>query len=122
MRSFDCWPKKQAVQATQRLERKHKEALQSLRHQIEVERTQAKHRQDELIESMSQQQLLAQSERGEIEQRLETSLLEKQTLQSEMDLLNERVKEIQQRRFNEWTNEHETLTRAHNESMNENVS
>ncbi len=109
--------KKQAIQATRRLQRKHKEELQSLRHQIEVDRSHAQRRHDELIESTSQQLLVAQSEKGGIEQRMQTILLEKQTVESEMDLLNERVKEIQKRRFNEWTSEHETLMRAHNASM-----
>jgi len=109
--------KKQAAHAARRLEQKHKEELQSLRQHIEVERSRARHRQEELIEQLSQQQLLSQRKQVEIEQRLETASLEKQTLQSEMDLLNERVKEIQKARFKEWADEHEVLQRKHNESM-----
>jgi hypothetical protein len=85
--------KTQAIQATRRLEQKHTEALQLLQHQIEVERCQSQVRQEELTEKLAQQQL------------------EKSSLQNEMDLLNERVKDIQKQRFREWTDEHEMLER-----------
>ena len=111
--------KTQAIQASRRLEQKHKEALQLLHDQIEVDRRQSQRQQDELTEKLTQQQMLAQHEQSKITQRLEATLFEKLSLQSEMDLLNERVKEMQKHRFKEWTDEHEMLRRKALDSMNE---
>jgi hypothetical protein len=91
--------KTQAVQATRRLEQKHNQALQLLRHQIEAERHQSQVQQDELNEKLTKQ------------------LLEKSSLQKEMDLLNERVKEMQKQRYQEWTDEHEILQRKARDTM-----
>ena len=111
--------KTQAIQASRRLEQKHNEALQFLHDQIEVDRRQSQRQQDELTEKLTQQQMLAQHEQSKITQRLEATLFEKLSLQSEMDLLNERVKEMQKHRFKEWTDEHEMLRRKALDSMNE---
>ena len=89
--------KRQAIEATRRLEQKYKETLASLRNQIEAERTKTRTKEDEL----EQQQILAQSERNKIETQAEKQRLEKQSLQNEIDVMTERVKEIQMNRFNE---------------------
>ena len=89
--------KRQAIEATRRLEQKYKETLASLRNQIEAERVKTRTKEDELAE----QQILAQSERDKIETQLEKQRLEKQTLQNEIDVMTERVKEIQMNRFKE---------------------
>ena len=89
--------KRQAIEATRRLEQKYKETLASLRNQIEAERVKTRMKEDELAE----QQILAQSERDKIETQLEKQRLEKQTLQNEIDVMTERVKEIQMNRFKE---------------------
>lgn len=111
--------KTQAIQASRRLEQKHNEALQLLHDQIEAERRQSERRQDELTEKLTQQQMLAHQEQSKITQRLEATLFEKSSLQSEMDLLHDRVKEMQKQRFKEWTDEHEMLQRKALDSMNE---
>jgi hypothetical protein len=111
--------KTQAIQASRRLEQKHKEALLLLHDQIEAERRQSQRRQHELTEKLTQQHMLAQHEQSKITLRLEATLLEKSSLQSEMDLLNERVKEMQKQRFKEWTDEQEMLQRKALDSMNE---
>jgi hypothetical protein len=91
--------KTQAAQATRRLERKHNEELQSLRGQFEAERRQSQVQHDALNEKLTKQ------------------LLEKSSLQKEMDLLNERVKEMQKQRYQEWTDEHEMLQRKARDTM-----
>ena len=111
--------KEQAMQATRRLDLRHKKTLKQLRNQIKTEQARAKQRQDELVDRISQQHISAESEHRKMEQRLHTVSLEKDKLLSEMDLLNERVKEMQQQRFGEWTAEHDASARAHRASMEE---
>lgn len=111
--------KKQAIQATRRLEHKHKEVLQALNHQIEAERTHAKRRESELTKELTQQQTLAHQEREHSELRIQTMTLEMQSQQREMDLLNERVKVMQKQRFHEWTDEHELFQKKTRASLNE---
>ncbi|KAL7433466.1 hypothetical protein ACHAXH_006090 [Discostella pseudostelligera] len=111
--------KKQAIQSTRRLEQKHKDAHQELRHQIEVERSHAKRREIELTKELTQHQKLAHQEREHAEQLIQTMALEMQSQQREIELLNERVKVMQKQRFHEWTDEHDVLHEKTRASLNE---
>ena len=94
--------KKQAVEAMKRLEQKHKDQIESLHRQIETERTAAQRREDEMLESLSRMKIATQQETKEAARRIEVLALEKQKLEGEMKML-------QQRRLKEWTEEHETI-------------
>jgi hypothetical protein len=75
--------KTQAIQAMRRVEHKHKDALRKLHQQFDEERSQYQHRQDELTK------------------KVEAVLSVKYSLQSEIELLNERVTEMHQQRLKE---------------------
>lgn len=75
--------KTQAIQAMRRVQHKHKDALWKLHQQFEEERSQCKNRQDELTK------------------KVEVVLSVKLSLQSKIELLNEREKEMQQQRLKE---------------------
>eukprot|EP00984_Skeletonema_dohrnii_P024105 scaffold13205_cov113-Skeletonema_dohrnii-CCMP3373.AAC.9 len=102
--------KQQAMQAHTRLERKHKDECRSLQKQLVEERSRSKHREKELLQAISQQQMSWQKELKKIEQKLEKSMLEKSTLESEMGLLNDRMKEFQITRFNDNEKSERALT------------
>ena len=111
--------KKQAIQAMRHLEQRYKAEIKALKDQLELERTQSQRRHEELFEKESRQQLSMQRDRSELEHRVQSIQLEKQTLESEIGLLHERVRDMQQRRLKDWTEEHEIIAHAHTESMNE---
>ncbi|KAK1747487.1 hypothetical protein QTG54_001450 [Skeletonema marinoi] len=77
--------KQQAMQAHTRLERKHKDECRSLQKQLAEERSRSKHREKELLQAISQQQMSWQKELKEVEQKLEKSMLEKSTLRVRWD-------------------------------------
>jgi len=102
--------KQQAMQAHTRLERKHKDECRSLQKQLAEERSRSKHREKELLQVISQQQMSWQKELKEVEQKLEKSTLAKSMLESEMGLLNDRMKEFQITRFNDNEKSERALT------------
>jgi len=75
--------KTQAIQAMRRVEHKYKDALRKLHQQFDEERSQYQNRQDELTK------------------KVEAVLSVKISLQSEIELLNERVTEMRQQRMKE---------------------
>jgi len=93
--------KQQAMQAMARLERKHKEECRLLHKQIVEEDSRSKHREKELLQVISQQHLARQKELKQVEQKLERERLEKATLESEMGLLIDRMKQLQMIRLSE---------------------
>jgi len=106
--------KQQAMQAMQRLERKHKDECRLLKKQIVEEQSRWKHREKDLLQVISQQQLSGQKELKQAEQKLERERLEKATLESEMGLLNDRMKELQEMRFSDNENRERALTASMN--------
>ena len=78
--------KKQAIEASRRLEHKHKESILSLRRQIDDEKSQAERREAELTQKLNEQQVLAVNERRQLETRLEKSEIDNQEIQREMEL------------------------------------
>ena len=75
--------KTQAIQAMRRVEHKYKDTLRKLHQQFDEERSQYQNRQDELTK------------------KVEAALSVKFSLQSEIELLNERVTEMRQQRLKE---------------------
>lgn len=106
--------KQQAMQAMSRLERKHKDECRLLQKQLVEERSRSKHRERELLQVISQQQLSGQKELKEITQKLERERLETATLESDLGLLNDKMKELQIQRFSD----NEKSERALTQSMN----
>ena len=102
--------KEQAMQAMQKLERKHSDECRFLRKQLAEERSRSKHMERELLQAMSKQQLSGRKELKEVEQKLERERLEKSTLESELKLLNNRMKEFQLSRFSDNEKSERALT------------
>ena len=75
--------KTQAIQAMRRVEHRHKDALRKLHQQFDEERSQYQNRHDELTK------------------KVEAAVSVKFSLQSEIELLNERVTEMRQQRLKE---------------------
>jgi hypothetical protein len=111
--------KRQAIHAMRRLEEKHKEEIKVLRLEMKDEKARSTQIRDDLVEKLSNQQLSMQKERSDNDNTLQKILLEKQTLESEIDLINERVRETQQRRLKDWTDERDKMTQAYAKLMNE---
>ena len=78
--------KKQAMEASRRLEHKHKESILSLRRQIDDQKSQAERKEAELTQKLNEQQVLAVNERRQLETRLEKSEIDNQEIQREMEL------------------------------------
>ena len=78
--------KKQAMEASRRLEHKHKESIISLRRQIDDQKSQAERKEAELTQKLNEQQVLAVNERRQLETRLEKSEIDNQEIQREMEL------------------------------------
>ena len=93
--------KQQAMKSKSKLERKHKDECRSLQKKLAKVCSRSKYREQELLQTISKQRLSGQKELREVEQQLERQRLEKSTLESEMVLLNDRMKEFQISRFNE---------------------
>jgi myosin heavy subunit len=100
-REFNAKLRLQAKQQAMHFERKHKDECRFLQKQLAEVSSRSKHREQELLQAISKQRLSGQKELKEVEQQLERQRLEKSTLESEMVLLNDRMKEIQLSRFNE---------------------
>jgi len=101
--------KRQAIEATRRVEQKHKQSLQQLKDQVDAEKAKARRREEELELQLSQQQVHAQGELKGATTKFESALLEKESLHNEIELLAERVKTMQLSKMAEWEEQHDHI-------------
>jgi len=101
--------KRQAIESTRRVEQKHKQSLQQLKDQMDAERSKAQRREEDLNLQLSQQQVQSQGELKGATTKLESALLEKESLHNELELLAERVKQMQLSKMTEWEEEHDHI-------------
>jgi len=111
--------KRQAIESTRRVEQKHKQSLQQLKDQVNAEKAKAQRREEELAMQLSQQQVQAQGELKGATTKLESALLEKQSLKNEIELLAERVKTMQLSKLTEWEEEHDHIQEKTRTTMEE---
>lgn len=111
--------KRQAIESTRRVEQKHKHSLQQLKDQMDAERGKAQRREENLHLQLSQQQVQAQGELKGSATKLESALLEKQSLKNEIELLAERVKTMQLSKLTEWEEEHDHIQEKTRTTMEE---
>ena len=111
--------KKQATEASRRVEARHAQQLRELRQQLESERHSARKRMEELQSEAELRCLSAKKQTSELEQRLIAVSLEKQAVQSEVDLINERLSRMQAERFAELTDVRNEMLSEHNAKLAE---
>ncbi|EJK59173.1 hypothetical protein THAOC_20640 [Thalassiosira oceanica] len=111
--------KKQAMEASRRVEARHAQQLRELRHQLESERHSAKKRMEDLQSETELRCLSAAKQTSELEQRLIAVGLEKQAIQGEVDLMNDRLKRLQAERFAELTDVRNEMIKEHNSKLAE---
>lgn len=104
--------KKERIQAIELVEQKHKEEMTLLHQQISSERTKFNQREEELQNELSRLKLSTEKELQEAKRRIQSLRIENETLESKVAL-------IQRSRIQELTEVHETMGRAHSESMKE---
>jgi len=111
--------KRQAIESTRRVEQKHKQSLHQLKDQVDAEKAKAQRREEELAMQLSQQQVQAQGELKGATTKLESALLEKESLHNEIELLAQRVKTMQLSKVAEWEEEHEKIQEKTRATMEE---
>ena len=107
--------KKQAMEASRRVEVRHARQLRDLQMTIESER-----RRMENLQSEAELRCLStKKQMSELEQRLIAVGLEKQAIQGEVDLMNDRLKRLQAERFAELTDVRNEMLKEHNTKLAE---
>jgi hypothetical protein len=97
--------KKQAMNATRRVEEKHNAEVIALRKQVEQGEKRAKDIDAEWAETLARIEHSMEKERIDAAKKFERLLLEKETLESEVALLNEHKKS----QMREWSNQQDAL-------------
>lgn len=87
--------KKQAMNATRRVEEKHRNEINALRETIELARERARAIEKDWAENHAREQHLMEKERIDMNKRCERLLLEKETLESEVALMAEQKRQHQ---------------------------